>query len=95
MRTICIGACKVAFVAGLCLSALLANAATVTVDCDAGGTIMGALAGMKPGDTMLVSGMCKEHVNIAPEFVRITLDGQKKTTIQHPGRRRRIAACLL
>ena len=71
--------------AGLCCSALFAHAATITVDCDAGKTINGALEGVKPGDTVLVSGTCKEQVNIAPEIVRITLDGQKKTTIQHPG----------
>ena len=76
---------KAALLAGLCLSALLANAATVSVDCDAGNTITSALGGIKPGDTVLVSGTCKEQVSIAPEIVRITLDGQKKTTIQHPG----------
>jgi parallel beta-helix repeat protein len=71
-----------ALIAGLCLSS--ANAATISVDCDAGNTIMGALASVKPGDTILVSGTCKEQVSIASEFVRITLDGQKKTTIQYP-----------
>src|SRR5258706_5078837 len=76
---------KAAFVVGLCLSALVANAATVTVDCDAGNTIMSALGIVKPGDTVLVSGTCKEQVSIAPEIVRITMDGQRKTTIQHPG----------
>jgi parallel beta-helix repeat protein len=55
------------------------------VDCDAGQTVNGALANVKPGDTVLVSGTCKEQVNIAPEIVRVTLDGQKKTTIVHPG----------
>ena len=74
-----------ALLASLCFTGLTAHAATVTVDCDTGGTIMGALANVKPGDTVLVSGTCKEHVNIAPELVRITLDGQKKTTIQYPG----------
>jgi parallel beta-helix repeat protein len=76
---------KAAILAGFCFSALLANAATVSVDCDAGNTITGALAGVKPGDTVLVSGTCKEQVSIAPEIVRITMDGQRKTTIQHPG----------
>jgi parallel beta-helix repeat protein len=74
-----------ALLAALCFSALWANAATLTVDCDAGNTIATALATVKPGDTVLVSGTCKEQVNILPEIVRITLDGQKKTTIQHPG----------
>ena len=56
---------------------------------------MDAVAKTQPGDTVLVSGTCKEHVNIAPEIVRITLDGQKKTTIRAPGRPRRIAACAV
>jgi parallel beta-helix repeat protein len=80
--TICIRACQAVAIAGLCFSA---NAATVTVDCDAGNTIMGAVANVKPGDTVLVSGTCREQVNIPPETVRVTFDGQKKTTIQHPG----------
>lgn len=82
---ICIRTSRAAFLAGLCFSAMLAKAATVSVDCDAGNTITGALGSVKPGDTLLVSGTCKEQVNIAPEIVRITLDGQKKATIQHPG----------
>ena len=77
---------KAALLAGLCFSALLANAATVSVDCDAGNTITAALGNVKPGDTVLVSGTCNEQVSFAPEMVRITLDGQKKTTIQHPGK---------
>ena len=77
--------CKAALLAGFCFSALLANAATVSVDCDAGNTITSALGNVKPGDTVLVSGTCKEQVSIAPEIVRITMDGQRKTTIQHPG----------
>jgi parallel beta-helix repeat protein len=76
---------KAALLAGLCFSAQLAHAATVSVDCDAGNTITAAVASAKPGDTVLVSGTCKEQVSIAPELARITLDGQKKTTIQHPG----------
>jgi parallel beta-helix repeat protein len=82
---ICIRPASAAFVAGVCFSAVFAHAATVSVDCDAGNTIMAAVGVVKPGDTLLVSGTCKEQVNIAPEVVRITLDGQKKTTIQHPG----------
>jgi parallel beta-helix repeat protein len=71
--------------AGLCLS-VPANAATASVDCDAGNTITAALVNVKPGDTVLASGTCNEQVSFAPEMVRITLDGQKKTTIQHPGK---------
>jgi parallel beta-helix repeat protein len=75
---------KLAVLAGLCFSAL-AQGATLTVDCDAGATIMGALANIKAGDAVMVSGTCNEHVNVAPEIARITIDGQKKTTIRHPG----------
>jgi parallel beta-helix repeat protein len=75
-----------AFLASLCFSALPTNAATVSVNCDAGNTITAALANVKPGDTVLVSGTCNEQVSFNPELVRITLDGQKKTTIQHPGK---------
>jgi parallel beta-helix repeat protein len=82
---ICIRTGTTALVAGMCFSALLVRAATVTVDCDAGHTITGVLGSVKPGDTVLVSGTCKEQVSVAPEIARITLDGQKKTTIQHPG----------
>ena len=74
---------KAALLAALGVSS--AHAATLNVDCDAGNTIMAALSNVKPGDTVLVSGTCKEQVNIAPEITRVTLDGQKKATIQHPG----------
>jgi hypothetical protein len=30
----------------------------------------------KPGDTVLVSGTCRENLAISSEVVRITLDGQ-------------------
>ena len=80
-----IATCTGVLLAVLCLAAPAATAATLTVDCDAGNTIAGALSSVKPGDTVLVSGTCKEQVSVAPEIVRITLDGQKKTTIQHPG----------
>ena len=81
-----IGTGKAALLAGLCFSAPPAHAATVAVDCDAGNTVMAALGNVRPGDTVLVSGTCNEQVSFAPEMVRITLDGQKKTTIQHPGK---------
>ena len=75
-----------AFLASLCFSGPPANAATVPVDCDAGNTIQAAVAKVRPGDTILVSGTCNEQVSFEAETVRITLDGQKKTTIQHPGK---------
>ena len=72
-----------AILAALCFSS--ANAATLNVDCDAGNTIASVYATIKPGDTVLVNGLCKEQVNIPPEVTRVIFDGQKKTTIQHPG----------
>jgi parallel beta-helix repeat protein len=59
--------------------------ATVTVDCDAGTTIGAALSRAQPGDTLLVSGTCKESVVIPAELVRVTLNGQGKATIRNPG----------
>ena len=76
---------KAALVSGLFVSAQWANAATIAVDCDAGKTIASVYATVKPGDTVLVSGTCKEQVSIPPEITRVTFDGQKKTTIVHPG----------
>jgi parallel beta-helix repeat protein len=81
--SICIPKRGAGLLLGLCLAGGPALAATLNVDCDAGQTMTAALTNIKPGDTMLVSGTCKEHV--APEIVRVTLDGQKKTTIQYPG----------
>jgi parallel beta-helix repeat protein len=81
--TIVINAIDAAVLAVLCLSS--ANAATLNVDCDAGNAIASVYATIKPGDTVLVNGLCKEQVNIPPEVTRVTFDGQKKTTIQHPG----------
>src|SRR5687767_14760112 len=70
----------------LSLSVLQANAATVSVDCDAGQSVNAAIAKVRPGDTILASGTCNEQVSFEAETVRITLDGQKKTTIRHPGK---------
>src|SRR5688572_15707455 len=78
MRTVLLVGCLV--------SALQANAATVSVDCDAGQSINAAVAKVRPGDTILASGTCNEQVSFEAETVRITLDGQKKTTIRHPGK---------
>src|SRR5262245_2812154 len=77
---------NVALLAGLCCLAVSAHGATVSVDFDAGNKIQAAVGNVKPGDTVLVSGKCNEQVSFEPELVRITLDGQKKTTIQHPGK---------
>lgn len=61
------------------------ESATVTADCDAGGSINKAIGQVKPGDVLLASGTCRENVQISPDVVGITLNGQGKTTVQHPG----------
>jgi nitrous oxidase accessory protein NosD len=62
----------------------VAGAATLTVDCSTGEKIQDKVFAARPGDTILVSGTCKENVAIPSEIVRITLDGQGKTVIQAP-----------
>jgi hypothetical protein len=64
------------------------HAATVNVDCDAGAMIAASLNDVKPGDTILVRGTCRENIVIQSEMQRITLDGQEKTTIDAPDARR-------
>ena len=54
------------------------------VDCDAGEEIQQKIALAKPGDTVLVSGTCRENLAISSEVVRITLDDQEKAVIQAP-----------
>jgi parallel beta-helix repeat protein len=63
----------------------LGRAETRSVDCDAGGSITGALTALKPGDTLLVSGTCVENVEVAGQngqFDGINLDGQGTATIR-------------
>lgn len=74
----------VGFMALLWLLPSGAEAATVTVDCNAGGTIGGVIGGLKPGDTIVVSGTCNEHLTIPEDVQRITLDGQGKAAIRGP-----------
>jgi parallel beta-helix repeat protein len=57
---------------------------SLTLDCDAGGSITRALADLKAGDILVVSGTCTESVVIPPEAVGITITGQGKATIRHP-----------
>jgi len=65
----------------LWLVASTGEAATITVDCNAGEKIQSKLESAKPGDTLVVSGTCNENVRIEVEVQRITLDGQGKATI--------------
>jgi parallel beta-helix repeat protein len=56
----------------------------LTVDCDAGERLQAAIDQARPGDTVLVSGVCAENVVIPDEAARITLDGQGAATINGP-----------
>jgi hypothetical protein len=60
------------------------GAATVTVDCNAGGTVRPILNGLKTGDALLVQGTCQENILIQAQLQHITLDGQRKATIKAP-----------
>jgi nitrous oxidase accessory protein NosD len=75
----------VPFPLALWLVPLLVEAATLTVDCNAGEKIQQKIVSAKPGDTVLVSGTCSENVAVPSEALRITLDGQGKAVIQAPG----------
>jgi parallel beta-helix repeat protein len=46
------------------------------VDCDNGGIIMRALEKIRPGDTLFISGVCVENVEVSDRFHHITLDGE-------------------
>ena len=58
------------------------GAATVHVDCSAGGAVGPILSNLKPGDVVLVHGTCLENLLIQPELQRITIDGQGEATIE-------------
>ena len=54
------------------------------LNCGKEKTIGEALHELKPGDTLLVSGVCNENLVIPEEVHRITLDGQGTATINGP-----------
>jgi parallel beta helix pectate lyase-like protein len=49
---------------------------THTLTCGPDKTIADAIKTLKPGDTLLVSGVCNENLTLGQEVQRITLDGQ-------------------
>ena len=69
----------------LALLSFTADAATHTVDCDAGQTIGKVLPAARPGDTLLVSGTCNENLIVEAEVSSVTLDGQRRATINGGG----------
>ncbi len=54
---------------------------THTLTCGPEKTIGQAIKGLKPGDTLLVSGTCNENLDVGEEVHRITLDGQGSASI--------------
>ena len=73
----------IVFAAFLWILSSVAEAATIEVDCSSA-TLQAAIEKAKPGDTLLVSGTCKENLVIHEEVARITLDGQGKATVNGP-----------
>jgi nitrous oxidase accessory protein NosD len=62
------------------------NSGVHTLTCGPQKTIGDALKVLKPGDTLLVSGVCDENVVIGQEVQRITLDGQGSAAINADSR---------
>ena len=60
-----------------------ALAAIRIVDCTAGETITTALTDAVPGDTIRVTGTCRERITITTD--RLTLDGQDGTILDGGG----------
>lgn len=71
------------FVLGLTVTPHI-GAATVNVDCNAGGAVGPILNRLKTGDVVLVQGTCQENILIQAQLQGITLDGQRKATIKAP-----------
>jgi hypothetical protein len=61
-----------------------AEARTITVNCNEGHTINGRLLFALPGDTLLVTGVCNEHVVIREHKVEVRLEGQGSAEIHAP-----------
>jgi nitrous oxidase accessory protein NosD len=62
----------------------VARADAIAVDCGGGERVQPAIDRARPGDTVVVSGSCDEHVTVREEAARITLDGQGTATIHGP-----------
>ena len=73
----------IVFAAFLWILSSVAEAATIEVDCSSA-SLQAAINKAKPGDTLLVSGTCKENLVIYEEVARLTLNGQGKATIEGP-----------
>jgi len=67
--------------------AVVLRAATVEVDCNSGGVVALVLGSVKPGDALMIRGICRENIVIQPEVQRITIDGQGKASVHAPDAR--------
>ena len=76
------------FVAIYCAVPVVAAAATLAVDCDAGEKIQPKVNQAKPGDIFEVVGTCSENVLVQEEVYRITIDGRGKAIIKGPDAKR-------
>jgi hypothetical protein len=56
------------------------HAATIAVNCNAGGTLQGGIDALADGDTLLVTGTCA-GANVPATLTKAVLDGQKLTTV--------------
>ena len=65
------------------LFAAAGHAAESSVDCSSA-TLQAAIDRAKPGEALLVTGVCKENVTVPEEVSRVILDGQGKATIHGP-----------
>ena len=54
------------------------------VDCDNGGVLAQAIQKLRPGDTLLISGTCRENVEIGETLRHITLEGNGVGAINAP-----------
>ncbi len=68
-------------------SAAVPTALAATVDCDAGAKLATALARAKPGERIMVRGLCRENLTIAADLHDVTLDGGGKAAIVAPNER--------
>jgi hypothetical protein len=60
-----------------------ALAAIINVDCSRGETITRTLTAAVPGDTIRVTGTCRERITITTD--RLTIDGQGRTILDGGG----------
>lgn len=74
------------FIGFLALFPIKLNAATKVRSCgpQPGKSITNYLSDLVPGDTLLLDGICNEHVTIDERLYNVTIDGQGLTTISAP-----------